>query len=130
MIGYGTIRDDQFSREENNSLRRSSKRQKEMRVGRARLVGGDPTILALRRALDRERAALKAGKHTIDSLTNVVFRCLPQDFFHPVFLPADSASGPGLAIAFKPSLRGHMAFVAEYVRNITHDPSPNCFEAV
>jgi hypothetical protein len=91
-----------------------------MKLGKPRSVVGDPTILALRRALDRERAALQSGEHSVESLKDVVFRCLPQDVFHAVFIPANETGGPGLAIAFKPAFRDYMAFVAEYVRNLAH----------
>jgi hypothetical protein len=44
-------------------------------------VSGDPAILALRRALEREAATLKARENPADAFIRVVQGCLPLDIF-------------------------------------------------
>ena len=90
------------------------KRQKEMKTGKRQSVASDPTILALRGALDGQAAALEAQESLPDGLVDVIFGCLPHDVLNPVFTPADGAFGPGLAIAFKPAFRRYVTFAAEY----------------
>src|ERR1700722_2204660 len=84
------------------------------------LFANDPTILALRRALDREAASPQVGEDPSDALVRVVQRCLPLDICNTVFLPADGTCGPRLAIAFKPAFRRYLAFAAEYWLYVTH----------
>jgi hypothetical protein len=88
------------------------------------LTCNDPTILALRRALDREAAALNAGECTPDHLVKAIFGCLPSDIFHPVFLPADGTSSPYLAISFKPAFRRYVTFAAEYWADLVQGRPP------
>ncbi len=105
------------------------KRQAEMKVGKPKeSVASDPTILALRRALDRQ--VLQAGESPTEALVSVILGCLPQDIFHPVFLPADGTCGPRLAISFEPAFGAYVAYAAEYWASLAHasslvSPEPN-----
>src|ERR1700728_4332826 len=82
---------------------------------RMELFAGDPTIVALRRLLDREAATgLERVEHPADLLCRVLERCLPLNVCNAVFLPADGTRGPHLAIAFEPAFRTYVAFAAEY----------------
>jgi hypothetical protein len=87
------------------------------------LVAEDPTILALRRALDSHAAAFEAGDSS-HQLVDVIAGCLPVDISNAVFLPADGARGPHLAISFKPSFRRYVTFAAEYWAAIVHGNTP------
>jgi hypothetical protein len=84
------------------------------------LVSGDPTIDALRRALDRHARSLDPGEHSVDALAHIVVGCLPHDIFSAVFLPANGTGCPRLAIAFKPEFRLYAAFAAEYWLSLVH----------
>jgi hypothetical protein len=65
-----------------------------------------PTIRSLRRDLDRHYAAtVESRDHVSNGLVGVIFSCLPPDMFNCIFLPADGARGPHLAITFKPAFR-------------------------
>jgi hypothetical protein len=67
-------------------------------------LAGDPTIRSLRLVIDRHCAAtLESGEHVSNGLVGVIFSCLPPDIFNCIFLPADGARGPHLAITFKPA---------------------------
>jgi hypothetical protein len=81
----------------------------------------DPTILALRRVLDAYSVDANSREHLSGGLVREIFRCLPADVFNPVFLPADGASGPHLAITFKPAFRRYVAFAAEYWKGLVID---------
>ena len=92
-------------------------------MGRPRSVAGDPTILALRRALDGHAAALERGDFS-DQLPNLILDCLPLDLYKSIFLPADRTSGPHLAISFKPAFGRYVTFAAEYWAAIVHRNTP------
>ena len=87
-------------------------------------IARDPTILSLRRALDRKAAAVEAGKDSPDGLVSVILSCLPHDVINPVLSAADGTSSPGLAIAFKPAFRRYVTFAAEYWASLVHGSSP------
>jgi len=121
-------RPDEFDEEETATRRDAAllralntphKRQSEMKIGKLNgSIASDPTILALRRALDRR--ALQAGENPTETLVRVILGCLPQDIFHPVFLPTNGTRGPRLAISFKPAFRTYLAFAAEYWASLAH----------
>src|ERR1700730_3955885 len=93
--------------------RNPSQKQKERAASKGSI--GDPTIAALRRTIDRHYAATGGiSCHPSESLINEVFRDLPAGDVNCVFLPADGARGPCLAIALKPAFRRYVAFAAEY----------------
>jgi hypothetical protein len=92
--------------------------------GPDRLLSNDPTILALRRALDREAAALNAGEGSTDHLVNAIYACLPHDFVKPVFLPASGTSPPCLAVIFSPEFHQYVAFATEYLAGFIHGDTP------
>lgn len=85
------------------------------------IVSSDPTVLSLRRALDRHYATAKAREDASDGLISVIFGCLTRDTFDTVFLPADGTRGPHLAITFKPMFRAYVTFAAEYWASLIHD---------
>jgi hypothetical protein len=94
------------------------------------LISSDPTILALRRALDRHYATAKARKDTSGDLISVIFSCLPRDIFNTVFLPTDGTRGPHLAITFKPAFGAYVTFAAEYWASLIHEVgSSSCASA-
>jgi hypothetical protein len=86
-------------------------------------VAEDPTILALKRALDGHAAALERGDSS-RQLVDVISSCLPPDVSNTVFLPADGTSGPHLAISFKPAFRRYVTFAAEYWAAVVHRNTP------
>jgi hypothetical protein len=88
-----------------------------------RLVTEDPTILALRRALDGHAAALERGDFS-RQLPNLILSCLQLDICNTIFLPADGTRGPHLAISFKPALRRYVTFAAEYWAALIHRDTP------
>jgi hypothetical protein len=100
------------------------KKQSEMKLGRPRRsVGENPTMLRLRRTLDREAAAaLKGGECSTNHLIDAVFRCLPNDIVHPVLLPADGTGNHGLALRFSADFERCVAFAAEYWASLVHKP--------
>jgi len=53
------------------------------------LLADDPTIAALRRALDRYATAPETGEDLTGGLVSVIFGCLPLDICNTVFAPAD-----------------------------------------
>jgi hypothetical protein len=83
------------------------------------LVADDPTILALRRALDSHTAAFEVGDEPCN-LVDVIAGCLPNDLVHPILTPADGASPPGLAISFDPGFDRYVTFAAEYWASLAH----------
>jgi hypothetical protein len=83
-------------------------------------VAGDPTIIALRRALDSEASGLNPGENLPEGLISKIFACLPKNLVHSVFLPADGTHSPCVAIAFKPSFEDYITFAAEYWANLVH----------
>jgi hypothetical protein len=94
-------------------------------------LAGDPTIRSLRRDIDRHYAAtMESGEHVSNGLVGVIFGCLPPDMFNCIFLPADGARGPHLAITFKPAFRGYVTFAAEYWAGLAHGHVPSHQESV
>ena len=79
------------------------------------ISASDPTIDSLRRALDRHyAAAMESREHVPNGLVGAILGCLPPDIFNCIFLPADVARGPHLAITFKSAFRRYVTFAAEY----------------
>jgi hypothetical protein len=121
------LNDDEVAQRRDAALLRAlstpHKRQKEMKVGKPRSVAGDPTINALRLALNREAAALEAGEHASNQLVSVILGSLPLDVYNVVFLPADGTRGPCLAISFKPAFGRYVTFAAEYWAGLSHNAS-------
>ena len=124
------IADETFSEEETANRRDAAllralstphKRQAEMKVGKPKdSVVSDPTILSLRRALDRHAASGETRENAADGLVSVILSCLPLDICNTVFLPADGTHGRHLAIAFEPAFRRYVTFAAEYWVGLAH----------
>ena|ERR1700733_1947653 len=94
-------------------------------------VAGDPTILALRRALDRYAANADCGsgkEPRRDGFVDLITSHLPHNCVKPVFLPANGASPPCLAVIFSPEFHQYVAFATEYWAALTHSDTP--FEGV
>jgi hypothetical protein len=89
----------------------------------ASLLIEDPTILALRRALDREAATFNSGEGSTDHLINAIYACLPYDCVECIVLPASGASAPSLALRVGKQDR-YLAFAAEYWAAIVHGNTP------
>jgi len=79
------------------------------------LLADDPTILALRRALDSHVGSVgDAAKHSPNLLVDLIFSCLPRDIVHPVFLPAEGTGAPCVAVSSNPDFNRYGAFAAAY----------------
>jgi hypothetical protein len=95
------------------------------------MIIDDPTILALRLALDRYGATADGGSGKDpcrEVFVDLITSHFPQNFVKAVFLPANEASPPCLAVIFRPEFHQYVAFATEYWAALTH--SAPLFESV
>jgi hypothetical protein len=67
---------------------------------------------------------MESREHVPNGLVGAILGCLPTDIFNCIFLPADVARGPHLAITFKSAFRRYVTFAAEYWAGLIHGHMP------